>query len=115
MIPYGGKRTEKAAKIQIKNYMLLVSRQNLDYRRYWIHYFLTLTVHFTKRDKLHLWSSLVIFYIYFSKYYLCENYSKTENSPNAKVKKNGGGVKLKSVYMKVILEMFLNLQFLQNN
>ena len=41
--------TEKAAKIQIKNYMLLVSRQNLDYRRYWIHYFLTLNCSFYKK------------------------------------------------------------------
>lgn len=48
-----------------------------------------------------------------SKYHLYEDYSKTEIPQMQRQKRVG--VKLKFVYMKVILEIFLNLQFLQNN
>lgn len=51
--------------------------------------------------------------LYISKYYLYEDYSKTEIPQMQRQKRVG--VKLKFVYMKVILEIFLNLQFLQNN
>lgn len=110
-----GKRTEKSAKIQIKNSMLLVSRQNLDYRRYWLHYFLILNYSFYQKGYVTICDHLSFYFIYYFSKYLYENYSKTENSPEAKEKKSGEGVKLKFIYTKVILEMFLNLQFLQNN
>lgn len=59
---------------------------------------------------------MLIFYsLYFIlvKHYVYEDNSETEDSPNAKEKEKG--MKLKFVHRKAILEMFLNLQFLQNN
>lgn len=45
---------------------------------------------------------------------ICIQLSKKKKNPQTQKKKRVG-VKLKFVYMRVILEMFLNFQFLQNN
>lgn len=66
---------------------------------------------FIVQEEIHLWSSLVIFYILFLVSTICIRLSKKI----PQMQKKRVGVKLKFVYMRVISEMFLNLQFLQNN
>lgn len=110
------KRTEKTTKIQTKICMPLVSRQNLDYKRYWLHYYyyFTLKSLFYKKGYV----TYVVIFSYILYIILVSTIpmglSKKKKIPQTQKKKRGG-VKLKFVYMRVILEMFLNLQFLQNN
>lgn len=91
--------------------MPLVSRENLDYKRYWLHYFfLTLKCSFYKKGYI----TFVVIFSYIL-YVIFSTIGIRLSKKIPQMQKKRVGVKLKFVYMRVILEMFLNLQFLQNN
>lgn len=102
------KRTEKTTKIQTKICMPLVSRQNLDYKRYWLHYYyyFTLKSLFYKKGYV----TYVVIFSYILYIILVSTIpmglsKKKKNSPNAKEKKRRGEIEV-CIYESYLRNVF---------